>query len=472
MRAAKKQEDEAKSPAISVYMPRVSTSPRLLAASESWRSAEVAAASNQACLDHADNSSLPATGIPAKLLDYDFIQATTADASIQQSLVSSPPSHVSPRRSPTLASPSRDVGGTVYHKPPFHSQTQTSPSHSLVHRLKSFMPSATRPLTRQSRAQADIATEAVQITCNGPALDRFPLSIQGGLSSQQVKRAHTPAYEPRIMGHEREPLKQTWLVPNRSAEGDVQARCMLALFHSLIKLAERVRVPPVTFHSQEALGWEAYRRVEHKDAVCEPAFERLHPQAPLTAVYIQPNSKIKSRNSAVQRSFEAANGSTHVDAHLRRAQTSTRWGNTPLSTLRRAAFSGAQSDVQVAMGDVNSLSKSAPFVVSTYKKALREWEAASAPTSDPFVYINAKLERVTNSPLPVLRPPSPDVDGAAEHEARQDPEEKAVGCSRFERHTALSPSLLKIACRIVPQELRPITPISRSASPVHCRVFG
>jgi hypothetical protein len=221
MRAAKRQEDDNKNSAISVYVPRVSVSPRLAADSAFWRIADEAAAPKRALLDHADHCSVtaPATGIAAKLLEHNFIHTSDATAKdlCQPTVVPSPPSHISPRRSPTRSPPSRDNFGAA-HKPPYQPQTQSPPSDVLVHRLKSFLPSATRPLTRQCRTAADIATEAVKMTCNGPALDRFPLSIQGGLSSHQVKRAHTPAYEPRISGHEREPLKQTWLVPNPRAE--------------------------------------------------------------------------------------------------------------------------------------------------------------------------------------------------------------------------------------------------------------
>ena len=246
MRAAKKQEDDTKGAVISIYVPRVSISPRSSAALrshlESRRSAEVDAAP----VDHADSCNAPeAKGIPAKLLAHDFIDNLAADTLSAPKFATSPPATLPNRRSPSPppqpSSPARDVGGTVYYKPPLQSHTHTSKSDLLVHRLKSFLPSATRPPTRACKvqAQAGSGAEAVKLACNGPALDRFPLSVQGGLTSDQVKRAHTPAYEPRVAGQERQPLTQTWLVPNPNAKSETSASLQHAYFlravaHSLI----------------------------------------------------------------------------------------------------------------------------------------------------------------------------------------------------------------------------------------------
>jgi hypothetical protein len=114
----------------------------------------------------------------------------------------------------------------VYFQPPLQHLAQTTTSGLLVHRLNSFLPPATRPPSRWSQVQAlaGAGTEAVKITCNGPALDRFPLSVQGGLTSQQVNRARTPAYEPRVAGQVRQPLTQTWLVPSASANSEAEHR--------------------------------------------------------------------------------------------------------------------------------------------------------------------------------------------------------------------------------------------------------
>ncbi len=100
------------------------------------------------------------------------------------------------------------------------------------------------------------------MTCNGPALDRFPLSIQGGLSSQQVKRAHTPAYEPRISGQEREPLKQTWLVPNPRAESASHALPALPSLPALPALPSLPALPALAMFRRvtQLQGESEFRR--------------------------------------------------------------------------------------------------------------------------------------------------------------------------------------------------------------------
>ena len=116
----------------------------------------------------------------------------------------------------------------------------------------------------------------------------------------------------------------------------------------------------------------------------------------------------------------AKSNASHAEGARRQGQgcSSTRWGNPPASVSRSAFVSPAPktprtSDLQLAIGGSSNVAASAPFVVSAFKKAMREWDAASAATADPFVYISAKMERVTCSPLP-SRPPTLH---AAEHPA-------------------------------------------------------
>ena len=229
MRAARNEEVGSKSAGIRVYVPRLQSSLQASAAdssssfgpevSASLCSTEVAEGSTPTRRDAARATH---QAVPAKLLSPPVTHAITCDTPAEQTRAVSPLIVVHPAmKSPSRQSspPLRDVGGTVYYQPPLQSYAQIAPSDMLVHRLQSFLPPATRPSTRQSRCPAHVATEAVKIVCNGPALDRFPLSVQGGLTASQVKRAHTPAYEPRISGQEREPLAHTWLVPNPIATG-------------------------------------------------------------------------------------------------------------------------------------------------------------------------------------------------------------------------------------------------------------
>jgi hypothetical protein len=219
MHPASKREDS-----IRVYLPRVQLSPPRQRAAPDVVEVSVDAQHNHAHEMYSNGRK----GLPAQLVEPALLHAALADTAPAPSLAMSPlrVAHISPRHSPSprlSPTPLRDVGGTVYHQPLAHSRTQISPSDALVHRLQSFLPAASRPSTRQSRAPADIAAEGARIMYNGPALDRFPLSVQGGLSALQVKRAHTPAYEPRVLGHERQPLTQTWLVSNPAAKGEAQA---------------------------------------------------------------------------------------------------------------------------------------------------------------------------------------------------------------------------------------------------------
>ncbi len=171
----------------------------------------------------------------------------------------------------------------------------------------------------------------------------------------------------------------------------------------------------MTFHSSEALGWEAFKRVEHKDAVREPSFARVDPKAPMAACILQRAAPVPTAHS----------NAPHADGARRQVQgcSSARWGNPPASVSRSAFLSPAPktpSDLQLAIGGGSSVAASAPFVVSTFKKAMREWDAASAATADPFVYINAKMERVTCSPMPTR----PATSHAAQHPAADEASEE------------------------------------------------
>jgi len=175
-------------------------------------------------------------GVPARPLPPAVSDASAPDIPPQPPRTLSPLhiSRISPRKnSPPRASspPAREVGGTVYHHPLLLPQTHIPQNDVFVYRSQSFLPAATRPPTRQAKAAAaDVAAQALSaIACNGPALDRFPLSVQGGLSAGQVKRAYAPAYEARALGQEKQPLSQTWLVPNRIAAGEAHDLCITTI---------------------------------------------------------------------------------------------------------------------------------------------------------------------------------------------------------------------------------------------------
>ena len=228
MRAARNEEVGSKSAGIRVYVPRLQSSLQASADSSSVFAPEVSASlcstevAEGSTPTRRDAARAPHQAIPAKLLSPPVTHAITSDTPAEHTRAVSPLTVVHlAMKSPSCQSspPLRDVGGTVYYQPPLQLHAQIAPSDLLVHRLQSFLPPATRPSTRQSRSPEHMATDAVKIVCNGPALDRFPLSVQGGLTASQVKRAHTPAYEPRISGREREPLAHTWLVPNPIATG-------------------------------------------------------------------------------------------------------------------------------------------------------------------------------------------------------------------------------------------------------------
>lgn len=223
MRLAAKR--EADNSSVNVYLPRVYLSPPGQRATPEVTEGSVHWQYSDIVESYSPKSTTPNVheGLPAQPVEHAVLRELVADTVPAPSLALSPlrVAHISPRQSPSpRLSPTalRDVGGTVYHQPLYHTRPQIPPSDVLVHRLQSFLPSASRPSTRRSRALADVAAEGARIICNGPALDRFPLSIQGGLNVSQVKRAHTPAYEPRVSGHEG-PLTQTWLVSNAAAKG-------------------------------------------------------------------------------------------------------------------------------------------------------------------------------------------------------------------------------------------------------------
>jgi hypothetical protein len=157
-----------------------------------------------------------------------------------------------------------------------------------------------------------------------------------------------------------------------------------------LALAERAKTPAVSFHPSDALGWEAFKRIEHKDGVPGGvSFTRGDPKAPLAGFLLDSPSQSTACAALAQHSAEA---------RQRRTRCGTRWGSTPVSVARAASVTTVPSAVQMAIGDASVLSRTAPFVVSTFKKAARDWDAALAPSADPFARINTKLERATNSP--------------------------------------------------------------------------
>ncbi len=445
MRVARNAEVGGRSSGVSVYMPRLPSSP-LVSADSSAFAAEIGA--EEAFIQsrqvdawgaqgqrNAEVNAVQNRGVPSQLLSPTVINATTSDTPTEQTRALSPLAvlRTSPRRnSPPRQSspPSRDAGGTVYHRP-LHPQTLMPPSDNLVYRLQSFLPPAVRPPTRRPTSPLHSATHALKIACDGPALGRFPLSVQGGLTAQQVNRAHTPAYEPRIFGHEREPLAQTWLVPSAIAKGAEKRGSVC--FTSNVAYAERIRTPALTFQATEALGWEAFRRVERKDGACDSVpFERCDPKAPLAGFFLQPrcnteldtvtpratagSSSITSLSKQVHEVGNAAEAS-RVPRHVSR--NSLRWGTPSLSAARSASATPLPSDARMAIGDkyADSLKQTAPLVVSSFKQAVQEWEAAVDPSADPFALMNSKSERVTCSPLSTQRRASCDIERAPQHEA-------------------------------------------------------
>jgi len=153
----------------------------------------------------------------------------------------------------------------------------------------------------------------------------------------------------------------------------------------------------VTFQASNALGWETYKRVESRYGQPDaPPFQRSDPKAPLTAFLLERDSKAASSNA---RACTGGSSSAGVVVQQRRDRGGMRWGNTALSAARSACVSA----VQAAVGDVDALQRAAPMVVSSFKHAANEWDAAAAATADPFMYINAKAERLTASPSATLR---------------------------------------------------------------------
>lgn len=164
-------------------------------------------------------------------------------------------------------------------------------------------------------------------------------------------------------------------------------------------LAERPKTPAVSFHPSDALGWEAFKRMEHKDGVQGGvSFTRGDPKAPLAGFFLDSPSQGTACAALARNS-----GQARAEARERRTRCGTRWGSTPISVARAASVTTVPSAVQMAVGDASVLSRTAPFVVSTFKKAARDWDAALAPSADPFARINAKLERAANSPLVTQR---------------------------------------------------------------------
>jgi hypothetical protein len=232
--APKKPKDCKNSTGIDVHVPRVRSSPRVSESLSCEYALEMAAEVEEWSL--MDTNARPSgsflseapvhdEGIPAKLLQHDAISTATADNLISPFCALSPNQSArdSPKRNkpPRQSSPQlRDVGGTVYHRPILQPLSHTARSDLLVYRAQSFLPYASRPATRQTQKPQVAAPQTAEAYCNGPMLDRFPLRIQGGLSAQQVQRAHTPAYEPRIWGGERDALAQTFLVPTPKARGN------------------------------------------------------------------------------------------------------------------------------------------------------------------------------------------------------------------------------------------------------------
>jgi hypothetical protein len=86
-----------------------------------------------------------------------------------------------------------------------------------------------------------------------------------------------------------------------------------------------------------------------------------------------------------------------------RGHSTLRWGSTPTSVMRSASISTIPRAIECAISDVDSFQKSAPFVVSTFKQATRNWDEALAATADPFSYLNARTPSVTNSPMATKR---------------------------------------------------------------------
>jgi hypothetical protein len=452
MRVARNPEIGGRSSGISVYVPRLPSSPHVSADSSAF-AAELGAGAQSSYVKeaftqsrHVDaggaqgqrNNEVNAVGVqnrgvPSQLLSPTVIDAATSDTPTEHTRALSPLAvlRTSPRRNspPRQSSPPlRDAGGTVYHRP-LQTQTLIAPSENLVYRLQSFLPPAVRPSTRRPTSPLHSATHALKIACDGPALGRFPLSVQGGLTASQVKRAHTPAYEPRILGHEREPLAQTWLVPSAIARG-AQKRGRVCFTHN-VSYADRIRTPALTFQATEALGWEAFRRVERKDGASDSVpFERCDPKAPLAGYFLQPRCKTElntphattsssSNTSLSKQVHEVGDGSqaSRLPHHVSRSN-SLRWGSPSLSAPRSSSATPLPSDARLAIGDkyANSLKQTAPLVVSSFKQALQEWEAAVDPSADPFALINSKSELVTCSPLSTQRRASCDIEGVLPNE--------------------------------------------------------
>ncbi len=158
----------------------------------------------------------------------------------------------------------------------------------------------------------------------------------------------------------------------------------------------------MTFEASDAMGWEAFKRVEHKDGVpAGVSFERSDPKAALTGFFLESGSKVLRASSAStsKNAGSSLEESPHNGLSRHRLRNSLRWGGAPVSVTRSASVTTLSSAVKMAIGDVNALGQTAPLVVSSFKQAEHEWRAAVAPTGDPFAFIDAKSQRLTSSPL-------------------------------------------------------------------------
>ena len=162
------------------------------------------------------------------------------------------------------------------------------------------------------------------------------------------------------------------------------------------------------------MGWETFKRIENKNGVPDGVpFQRCGPKAQLTAFLLEPDSKAPTHPQTAGGTCAPGGSNVHAEVQRRRDRGSMRWGSTSLSVTRSASFSTVPSAVQMAIGDAHALKNSAPLIVSSFKQAANEWDAASAATADPFTYINAKVERLTASPTARLPTESSNVDAHA-----------------------------------------------------------
>lgn len=177
----------------------------------------------------------------------------------------------------------------------------------------------------------------------------------------------------------------------------------------------------MTFQASDALGWQAFKRIECKDgSPFRVPFERSDSKAPLNGFLLEPSLNDASSILISKNECKSSNNRERARTSGQRSCNSMRWGSTALSATRSASVTTLPTPVQLAISDVNTLKQTAPFVVSSFKQAVHEWEAAIAPTADPFAYINAKLDRVKCSPLATQRLASCNVEAMRALEASQE----------------------------------------------------